>query len=81
MAGFLIQVSGNAIEAEADPAYIAGAKGPRFCDERFATVSISMRVPTGGARGSADTKPGRPSIPMMRGCSIVQVMLENMGRA
>lgn len=33
MAGFLIQVSGNAIEAEADPAYIAGAKGPRFCDE------------------------------------------------
>lgn len=33
MTGFLIQVSGDPIEEAADPAYIAGAKGPRFCDE------------------------------------------------
>lgn len=33
MTGFLIQVSGHPIEEKADPAYIEGAKGPRFCDE------------------------------------------------
>lgn len=33
MTGFLIQVSGHPIEEEAAPAYVEGAKGPRFCDE------------------------------------------------
>lgn len=33
MTGFLIQVSGHPIEEKANPAYIEGAKGPRFCDE------------------------------------------------
>lgn len=33
MTGFLIQVSGHAITERAAPAYIEGAKGPRFCDE------------------------------------------------
>ena len=33
MTGFLIQVSGHPIKEKADPAYIEGAKGPRFCDE------------------------------------------------
>jgi|GEM_PF-4414749 hypothetical protein len=33
MTGFLIQVSGHPIEENAAPAYIEGAKGPRFCDE------------------------------------------------
>lgn len=33
MTGFLIQVSGHPIGEKADPAYIEGAKGPRFCDE------------------------------------------------
>jgi hypothetical protein len=31
--GFLIQVSGHPIQEKAAPAYIEGAKGPRFCDE------------------------------------------------
>jgi len=33
MTGFLIQASGHPIEENAAPAYIEGAKGPRFCDE------------------------------------------------
>jgi len=33
MTGFLIQVSGHSIEDKAAPAYVEGAKGPRFCDE------------------------------------------------
>ena len=33
MTGFLIQVSGHSIEEKAAPAYVEGAKGPRFCDE------------------------------------------------
>lgn len=33
MTGFLIQVSGHPIVEKAAPAYIEGAKGPRFCDE------------------------------------------------
>jgi hypothetical protein len=33
MTQFLIQVSGHPIEEKADPAYIEGAKGTRFCDE------------------------------------------------
>jgi hypothetical protein len=33
MTGFLIQVSGHPIKEKAAPAYIEGAKGPRFCDE------------------------------------------------
>lgn len=33
MSAFLIQVSGHSIQENADPRYIAGAKGPRFCDE------------------------------------------------
>ncbi|WP_132056692.1 hypothetical protein [Halorussus amylolyticus] len=33
MTGFLIQASGHPIEEQAAPAYIAGANGPRFCDE------------------------------------------------
>ena len=33
MTAFLIQVSGHPIEEKAAPAYIEGAKGPRFCDE------------------------------------------------
>lgn len=33
MPAFLIQVSGHPIREEADPKYVAGAKGPRFCDE------------------------------------------------
>ena len=33
MSGFLIQVSGHPIEEKAAPAYVEGAKGPRFCDE------------------------------------------------
>lgn len=33
MSGFLIQVSGHPIKEKAAPAYIEGAKGPRFCDE------------------------------------------------
>lgn len=33
MVGFLIQVSGYAIEDRASPGYIAEAKGPQFCDE------------------------------------------------
>lgn len=33
MSAFLIQVSGHAIEDKAQPEYIAGAEGPRFCDE------------------------------------------------
>jgi len=33
MSAFLIQVSGHPIREKADPRYIAGAKGPRFCDE------------------------------------------------
>ncbi|MFC4447486.1 hypothetical protein [Halorussus aquaticus] len=33
MSAFLIQVSGHSIQEKADPRYVAGAKGPRFCDE------------------------------------------------
>lgn len=33
MSAFLIQVSGHSIQEKADPRYIAGANGPRFCDE------------------------------------------------
>jgi len=33
MSAFLIQVSGHSIQKKADPRYVAGAKGPRFCDE------------------------------------------------
>lgn len=33
MSSFLIQVSGHSIQDKADPRYIAGANGPRFCDE------------------------------------------------
>lgn len=33
MGVYLIQTSGAAIETNADPAYVAAAKGPRFCDE------------------------------------------------
>lgn len=33
MTGFLIQVSGHSIGDRADPAYVEGAEGPRFCDE------------------------------------------------
>jgi len=33
MSAFLIQVSGHSIQEKAAPQYIAGAKGPRFCDE------------------------------------------------
>ncbi|UPV75215.1 hypothetical protein M0R89_03880 [Halorussus limi] len=33
MSTFLIQVSGHSIQEKADRRYIAGAKGPRFCDE------------------------------------------------
>lgn len=35
MTAFLIQVSGHPIEENADPGYIEGAQGPRFCDEPF----------------------------------------------
>lgn len=33
MAVFLIQVSGKSIHENADPAYVAGTSGDRFCDE------------------------------------------------
>jgi len=33
MSAFLVQVSGHLIKEKADPRYIVGAKGPRFCDE------------------------------------------------
>ncbi len=33
MSAFLIQVSGHSIHEKADPKYIQGAQGPRFCDE------------------------------------------------
>lgn len=33
MTAFLIQTSGHSIQEYAAPAYIAGAQGPRFCDE------------------------------------------------
>lgn len=33
MSAFLIQVSGHELTEKADPRYIEGAKGPRFCDE------------------------------------------------
>lgn len=33
MGAFLIQLSGYSIREKADPRYVEGAKGPRFCDE------------------------------------------------
>jgi len=33
VSAFVIQVSGYDIEAKAQPEYVAGANGPRFCDE------------------------------------------------